>query len=241
MQNTALATNAANAQQELILAHYPMVRSVAYRIHKRLPRQVEVDDLISAGVLGLIAACDRYDASRSVPFDTYARHRVRGAIVDALRAMDWVPRSVRRKADRLDNTRRNQRLHSGRRPTRDEMVTAMEISGEKYDTMVRDAEIRTLFSLDQPLSEESGTPLVEQISNDDDFLSDLESDQLKGQVIEAIRTLPDRERTTVAMYYLKETPLKEIGKVLGVTESRACQLRSQGVKRLRYRLRNVEV
>jgi RNA polymerase sigma factor FliA len=240
MQNTALATNAVNAQQELILANYAMVRSVAYRIHKRLPRQVEVDDLISAGVLGLIAACDRYDASRSVPFETYARHRVRGAIVDALRAMDWVPRSVRRKADQLDNTRRTLRLHSGRRPTRNEMVGAMEISGDKYDTMVRDAEIRTLFSLDQPLSDESGTPLVEQISNDDDFLSDMESDQLKGQVIEAIRTLPDRERTTVAMYYLKETPLKEIGKVLGVTESRACQLRSQGVKRLRYRLRNVE-
>ena len=239
MQNTALAANATNPQQELILAHYPMVRSVAYRIHKRLPRQVDVDDLISAGVLGLIAACERYDASRSVPFDTYARHRVRGAIVDALRAMDWVPRSVRRKADQIDHARRRLRLHSGRRPTRNEMANAMEITGEKYDTMVRDAEIRTLFSLDQPLTEDNATPLVEQISNDDDFLSGLESDQLMNTVIEAIRTLPDRERTTVGMYYLKETPLKEIGKLLGVTESRACQLRSQGVKRLRYRLRSV--
>ncbi len=238
MESTALVNVATH--QDQILDHYPMVRAMAYRIYQRLPRQVDVDDLISAGVLGLIAACQRYDASRSVPFDTYARHRVRGAIVDALRAMDWVPRSVRRKADYIDSTRRTLRRHSGRRPTRDEMAQAMEISPDKYDSMVTDAEIRTLFSLDQPLNDDNPTPLVEQISRDDsDFLADWESDQLKAQVVDAIQHLPERERTTVAMYYLRETSLKEIGAVLGVTESRACQLRSQGVKRLRYRLRNV--
>jgi RNA polymerase sigma factor for flagellar operon FliA len=237
MQNTALASEANH--QTRILDHYPMVRAMAYRIHQRLPRQVEVDDLISAGVLGLIAACQRYDESRSVPFDTYARHRVRGAIVDALRAMDWVPRSVRRKADYIESTRLTLRRHSGRRPTRTEMAGAMEITPEKYDNMVTDAEIRTLFSLDQPLNDDNPTPLVEQLANDSDFVADQEADQLKARIIEAIQHLPERERTTIAMYYLRERSLKEIGTVLGVTESRACQLRSQGVKRLRYRLHNV--
>lgn len=236
MQNAALVNVA--TQQSQVLDHYPMVRAMAYRIHQRLPRQVEVDDLISAGVIGLIAACERFDPSRSVPFDTYARHRVRGAIVDALRAMDWVPRSVRRKADFIDSTHRTLKRHTGRRPTRQEMADAMEMSPDKYDSMVTDAEIRTLFSLDQPLSDDNPTPLIEQLSNDEDFLSTIESDELRSQVIEAIQNLPERERTTVSMYYLRETSLKEIGLVLGVTESRACQLRSQGVSRLRYRLRN---
>ena len=237
MQHTAFANE--TSRQTMIIEHYPMVRAMAYRIHQRLPRQVDVDDLISAGVLGLITACNRYDSGRAVPFETYARHRVRGAIVDAIRAMDWVPRSVRRKADYIETTRKTLHRQAGRQPTRLEMAGALEVSVEKYDNMVTDAEIRTLFSLDQPVNEDNPTPLVEQIGNGDDYLADREIEELKAQAIDAIRHLPERESTTVAMYYLRENSLKEIGEVLGVTESRVCQLRSQGVKRLRYRLRNV--
>jgi RNA polymerase sigma factor for flagellar operon FliA len=237
MQNTALVNE--TPKQIQIMAHYPMVRAMAYRIHQRLPRQVDVDDLISAGVLGLMAACDRYDTSRSVPFETYARHRVRGAIVDAIRALDWVPRSVRRKSDQIETTRRTLQRRTGRKPTRIEMADELEITAAKYDNMVTDAEIRSLLSLDQPINDDNPTPLVEQISNGDDYTSMREREELKAQAIDAIRHLPERESLTLAMYYLRENSLKEIGQVLGVTESRVCQLRSQGVKRLRYRLRGV--
>jgi len=235
MQHTAVNRT---AEQTVIMRHYPMVRAMAYRIHQRLPRQVDVDDLISAGVLGLITAFHRYDSSRAVPFETYARHRVRGAIVDAIRAMDWVPRSVRRKADYIESTRRTLHRRAGRLPSREEMAGALDVTVEKYDNMVTDAEIRTLFSLDQPINEDNPTPLVEQLAGDGDYLAHREIEELKAQAIDAIRHLPERESTTVAMYYLRENSLKEIGEVLGVTESRVCQLRSQGIKRLRYRLRN---
>jgi len=225
--------------QDLILEHYPMVRAMACRIHTRLPRQVEVDDLISAGVLGLIAAVDRYDESRSVPFDTYARHRVRGAIMDALRAMDWVPRSVRRKHDQIEYARTSIRNRTGRAATRNEVATALEMSSDSYTSYETDAEVRTLHSLDMAISNDNSTPLVEQIATDDDLLRDRIDEETRQQVLTAIRFLPERERTAISLYYLQETPLKQIGNILGVTESRACQLRSQGIKRLQYRLRNI--
>lgn len=225
--------------QQLIVEHYPLVRAMACRIHTRLPKQVEVDDLISAGVLGLIAAIDRYDAERSVPFDTYARHRIRGAIMDALRAMDWVPRSVRRKHDHIEQTRTLLRNRHGRTPSRAEVVKAMEMTDKNFESYEADSCIRTIHSLDVAVNDDNNTPLVEQIAGDADIMADTLDDELRGQVIDAIRFLPERERTAVGLYYLQETPLKEIGKTLGVTESRACQLRSQGIKRLRYRLRRL--
>ena len=228
-----------NETQQLIIKHYPLVRSMACRIHTRLPKQVEVDDLISAGVLGLIAAIDRYDSERSVPFDTYARHRIRGSIMDALRAMDWVPRSVRRKHDHIEQTRIQLRNRNGRAPSRNELVEAMEMNTKTFESYEADARIRTLHSLDVKVSDDNNTPLVEQIAADTDILATTLDDELRAQVIDAIRFLPERERTAVGLYYLQETPLKEIGRTLGVTESRACQLRSQGIKRLRYRLRRL--
>lgn len=225
--------------QQLIIKHYPLVRAMACRIHTRLPKQVEVDDLISAGTLGLIAAIERYDADRSVPFDTYARHRIRGAIMDALRAMDWVPRSVRRKHDHIEQTRTSLRNRNGRAPSREELVNAMEMTEKSFGAYETDARIRTLHSLDVSVSDDNNTPLVEQIAGDTDIMANTLDDEMRSQVIDAIRFLPERERTAVGLYYLHETPLKEIGKTLGVTESRACQLRSQGIKRLRYRLRRL--
>lgn len=224
-------------RQAIVLEHYDMVRAIAGRIYHRLPRMVDLDDLVSAGVTGLIEAIDRYDPSRSVPFEVYARHRIRGAVVDTLRAQDWVPRSVRRKADRIDTTRLRLQEELGRSPNREEMADAIEVTPRKLDAMIRESEIRPLLSLDAPVGGDNPTPLVEQVGNGDDLLDRWQHAELSDLALDALRNLPERERIAVGLYYLHQLSLKEVGQVLGVTESRACQLCTAGVKRLRFRLR----
>lgn len=226
----------AEQRQAIILENYPLVKAVACKIYHRLPKVVELDDLISSGVTGLIEALDRYDPSRAVPFPLYAKPRIQGAILDALRHQDWVPRSVRRKAELINSTRRSLRTQLGRVPNRQEMADAIEVTGRKYDTMVRDAEIKPLLSLDAPVGNENPTPLIEQVSGGPDAMERWQREELKEVVLQNLNRLPERERTAVSLYYLHELSLKEVGKVLGVTESRACQLCSQGVKRMRFKM-----
>ena len=227
------------ARDKLVLKHYPMARAIASRIHQRLPKAVELDDLVSAGVEGLIEAIDRYDPDRAVPFLTYAKHRIHGAVVDALRSADWVPRSVRRKAERIEVARLKLREDLGRNPTTEEVAAQLEIPVAKYEALLKDSEIRQLLSLDAPSGGENQTPLVEQLAVNDgrELLSRWQNEETKIAVLEAINQLPERERTAITLYYLHEMSLKEVGDVLAVTESRACQLRSAGVKRLRMRLK----
>lgn len=235
----AYAGHAEKTRAELITEHYPMARAIACRVYQGLPRSVDLDDLISAGVEGLIEAIDRYDASRSVPLKTYARHRIHGAVVDALRANDWVPRSVRRKADRIARAHKHLRESLGRDPVRTEMAEALQVNLKKYEALKKDSQIRPLLSLDSPTGSENSTPLVEQVaSSGSDVLERWQHRELRELALASIQTLPERERTAIALYYLHELSLKEVGKVLGVTESRACQLCGQGVKRLRRKLRH---
>jgi RNA polymerase sigma factor for flagellar operon FliA len=221
------------------MKHYPMARAIACRIYQRLPKTIDLDDLISAGVTGLLEAIDRYDPERAVPFETYAKHRIHGAVVDTLRSSDWVPRSVRRKVDLLNINRNRLKEGLGRLPSREEMANHMEIDVKKYDAMVQDAQIRSLLSLDAPVGEENPTPMIEQIAGDDDVQGYWLNEELKEGVLGAMQQLPEREKTALALYYLHDLSLKEVGKVLGVTESRSCQLCSQGIKRLRKRLRHL--
>jgi RNA polymerase sigma factor for flagellar operon FliA len=224
-------------QQQLVMQHYPMVRSIAHRIHARLPRSVDVDDLISVGVIGLIDSIKRFDHRRTVPFETYARHRIRGAMVDALRASDWVPRSVRRKANDLEHARAKLR-ETGEAPSAKAMAAAMSLSLPKYQAMVQAAQVLQVMSLDAPAAADNPTPLVEQIGNDNDLLEYWETEETKALVFQAIQRLPERERMAVSLYYLKEMSLKQVGSVLGVSESRACQLCAAAIRRLKYRLRD---
>ncbi len=224
-------------RQALVLEHYDMARSIARRVYHRLPKVLELDDLVSAAVTGLIEAIDRYDPERPVPLEIYARHRVQGAVMDALRAQDWVPRSVRRKHDDIAHRRTELSARFGRRPTRHEMAEAMEITVRKFDKMSRDSRIVPLYSLDAPVGEDNATPLVEQVSNGDDLMERWQQSEMAGITLDAVDYLPPRERTAVMLYYLHDLSLKEVGEVLSVTESRACQLVNGGVKRLRYRLR----
>jgi RNA polymerase sigma factor for flagellar operon FliA len=223
----------------LILGNYDLVKSIARKIRARLPRGVDGDDLVGYGVVGLIEAIDRYDHGRSVPFEAFARPRIQGAILDALRAVDWVPRSVRRKAELIDNTKESLRETLGRTPSRDEVAGKMGVTPEKLDRLERGARIRSITSLDAPLSTESESTLGALVAGeDDDVLAEWESAEVTDEVVEAVARLPERERVAVQMYYLSERSLKDIGSELGVSESRACQLRRQGVERLRFKVRH---
>ena len=225
-------------RNELVIKHYALVQRIARQIHARLPSSVELDDLVSVGVVGLIEAMARFNPTRGVPFDTYARHRIRGAILDALRAVDWVPHSVRRKAQAIERARRSLRSRGGELPSEEQIARRLGVPVEDYRALLRDSEIRQLLSLDAPAANDNPTPLVEQVSSDTDVEVETAEDELRAMVAGAVQELPEREATAITLYYFHELPLKEVGRHLGVTESRACQLCGQGIKRLRRRLRD---
>jgi RNA polymerase sigma factor for flagellar operon FliA len=239
---TRSSTNHSTTREQRILQHYPLVRTIAARMIRRFPSSVELDELVNVGTLGLIDAVDRFDPSRQVPFKAYAEIRIRGAIVDALRQADWVPRSVRRKYNRIEAARDKLFFDLDRAPSRDELADELELSDEQYEKLEADARIKKLISLDAPVDDENDTHLIDRVaSKDEDPLTTWEKDELKSAIVLAVHNLPQKERTAVSLYYLHGMTLKEIGQVLGVTESRACQLRSSGIKRLKFRLaRSVE-
>ncbi len=238
MVATACSPQKQDIREQLILDHYPLVRTIACRMVRRFPSSVDVDELINVGVLGLIDAVDRFDPARKVPFKAYAEIRIRGAIVDALREADWVPRSVRRKYNRIEDARIKLHRSLGHEPSRTDLAEALEMNMSQFDALASDAQVRKLVSLDNPVDDDNMTPLSERLSDDSIDVTELWAKaELRDSVVSAVQNLPKKERTAVALYYLNNLTLKEIGKVLGVTESRACQLRAQGVKRLQFRLR----
>ena len=226
--------------QEVVLRPLPLIRGIASRLSKRLPPTVEVGELVNIGVLGLLNARDRYDDSKGVPFEAYAEMRIRGQMLDALRDNDIVPRSVRRKHNRLQREREALRNRLGRMPTRTEVREQLDMAPKKFDAYVSDAIIAPMTSLDISTTHDGSNLLVENLSGHDPTAEDNFGDQqVRTAVSSAIQTLPEKERFAVVEYYLQHRTLKSIGAELGVTESRACQLRSQGVKRLRVRLRGI--
>ena len=224
-------------REAMILEHYPLVRIIAARMVRRFPSHVEVEELVNIGTLGLIDAIDRFEVERGVPFKAYAEIRIRGAIVDSLREADWIPRSVRRKFSRIDTTRATLRGRHGRDPSREEMAAELEMGVEEYDDLCGGAEIKRLVSLDAPMDDDGGATLADHVADEVDPLLDRWiADEMRSQVSTMIQKLPEKERAVVTLYYQRGLNLKEIGDLLGVTESRVCQLRGQAVKRLQTRL-----
>ncbi|MEN9787747.1 MAG: hypothetical protein RLZZ299_3011 [Pseudomonadota bacterium] len=225
-------------REQVILEHHALVRIIASRMVRRFPAHIEVDELVNIGMLGLIDAIDRFEASRGVPFKSYAEIRIRGAIVDALREADWIPRSVRRRFARIDTTRRELRVRLARDPTREEMAQALEMSVDEYDDLVGGAEIKHVVSLDAPVGDDGAAALVEHVADEEDpFIDRWIAEETREHISALIQKLPEKERAVVALYYQRGMNLKEIGDILGVTESRVCQLRGQAVRRLQVRLR----
>jgi len=234
---TAAATNL-DARDQLVIDHVPLVKSMAQRLVQRLPSQVEMNDLISVGVLGLIDAAGRYKPTLGVPFDAFARRRVHGAMLDALRELDWAPRSLRRLRRDMDSTVANLRHTLGREPEESEIAAAMDLSPQEYDkalAQLRTLEIGSLRQLEAPAPD--GTSLLELcVDPSEGAVAQLERKELREHLARAIEQLPERERHILALYYEQELTLAEIGEVIGVGESRVCQLRSLALSRLRTAL-----
>ncbi len=224
-------------RQEMILQYYPLVRTIAGRLTRRLPPSVELQELVQVGVLGLIDAIERFDDERGTTFKSYAEMRIRGSIVDFLRELDHVPRSVRRKANRIEDARHGLTLRLSRPPSHDELASAMDLTPAEFEKFNSDAEIRRKVSLDAPTSDEGSSPLIESLGGEDPAIEDgLINRQDRDALAYHIANLPEKERVAVTLYYMQGMNLREVGAVLGVTESRACQLRGQGIKRLNHRM-----
>jgi RNA polymerase sigma factor for flagellar operon FliA len=232
------ATNL-DTRDQLVIDHVPLVKSMAQRLAQRLPSQVEMNDLISVGMLGLIDAAGRYKPTLGVPFDAFARRRVHGAMLDALRELDWAPRSLRRLRRSMDSAVANLRHTLGREPEETEIASAMDLSPREYDKaleQLRTLEIGSLRQLEAPAPD--GTSLLELCMDPGEgVFAQLERKELREHLARAIEQLPERERQILALYYEQELTLAEIGEVIGVCESRVCQLRSLALSRLRTALR----
>ena len=222
----------------------PMVKYVANRIALRLPPHIEVDDLVSVGVLGLIDAIQKYDPTRGAKFKTYAEFRVRGAILDELRSMDWVPRSVRQKAASMDAVVQKLQAQLGRPPEDDEVAAALGLSLDDFFSTLNQTRSMPVLSLeDLGISKDTGEQqsLLDCLAgkSDADPQTQLRLNELKTIIAKAIDALPEKERLMVSLYYYEELTMKEIGEVLSITESRVSQIHSKAVYRLRTKLKSV--
>jgi RNA polymerase sigma factor for flagellar operon FliA len=225
----------------LVMAHVHLVKSMAHRLGRRVPSHVELSELVSVGVLGLIDAAQRYQPGLGVPFDAFARRRIHGAMLDALRRLDRVPRSVRRLQRGVDGVLTELRHALGREPEAAEIATAMGVSAEEYDGMLDELRWADL-AIVRPSSNDddrnhSGEDLLDlAIDTEDGPYAQLERRELRAELARALGELPERERQILALSYEKELTLAEIGQVIGVGESRVSQLRTQAVARLRSKL-----
>lgn len=224
----------------VIKEHGKMVRRLAAQLIARLPSNVELDDLIQAGMIGLMDALSRYDARQGVQFETFATQRVKGAMLDELRGSDWMPRSVRKNQRSISQAIQALEHRLKRAPTEAEIAAELGLSLSAYQDMLNDSRGAQLVYIDEHNdegdSEESylDRHLVDESNNPMELLRE---SRFRTALIEAIDVLPEREKLVMSMYYEQELNLKEIGQVLGVTESRVCQLHSQAIGRLRTKLK----
>lgn len=230
-------------RDKLILEYSPLIKYIAQRIAARLPANIELDDLISSGVIGLMDAIEKFDKSRDNKFKTYAEFRIRGAILDELRAQDWVPRSVREKAKLLERTYSQIEQEKGRQATDEEVCTKLGISTEEYFDMLSQVRSVSLLSFDELSSfskfdRRGGAGFGESSSKLATPFNEVNLAAIKKLIADAINDLPEKQRLVLSLYYYEDLNLKEIGRVLDVTESRVSQLHTQAILRLKGRLRN---
>lgn len=219
----------------LVTRHAELVKRIAYHLAGRLPASVEVADLIQAGMLGLLEAATNYTADRGASFETYAGIRIRGAMLDALRKLDWAPRSVHRKARAAAAAMREIESELGREARDGEIAERMGVSLTEYHKITRDAASCRISSLDDSSGDEDA-PLGRVEDEGADPFQDASEDGFRQALAQAIGQLPEREQLVMSLYYDDELNLKEIGAVLKVTESRVCQLHGQALVRLKARL-----
>lgn len=227
-------------RDQLIVHYSPLVKYVASRVAAGLPQNVEQADLVSYGIFGLIDAIDKFDPERGYKFETYAISRIKGAMLDELRSMDWVPRSVRTKAKRIEQANAKLEAKLGRAATDEELADALDISTEELDTMFTKISFVGVVALDEMLSGgERGDSMTLGDTIPDKGagpVGSFEVEEMRQLLAESINSMTEREKIVLTLYYYEGLTLAEIGQVLGVTESRVCQIHTKSVLRLRSRL-----
>lgn len=226
-------------KEHLILQYCDLVKYSALRLRARLPNSVQFDDLFNAGVIGLMDAIDKFDASLGIQFQTYAKIRIKGAMLDEIRSMDWIPRSLRQKCNELQKAYASLEQRLGREPTDEEMAAELRLSLDEYFRTLEESRPVSLLPddisnivqedhVDHALATESGELFQQTYKR-----------ELKVHLSDAIASLPKKEQLVLALYYYEELTMKEIGKVMGYTESRICQIHTKAVLKLRTRLARV--
>ena len=235
----AISTLSAD-QSKLVQQMAPLVKRIAYHFMARLPASVHVDDLIQAGLMGLLDAAKNFDDTQGAQFETYAIQRIRGSILDELRQADWLPRSFRRDLRRIEGAIGKLEQRLGRAPSEHEVAGEMGIALADYQKMLQEARGYQLISFED-FNNADGGDFLERNCEDSGAnpLDALLDRKLRERLVNAIAGLPEREKTVMGLYYEEELNFREIGETLGVSESRICQLHSQAIARLRSQIRNL--
>ncbi len=228
-------------QERVLLEHLPIVRFLARRIHERLPQHVDIEDLVSAGVVGLMDAFSKFDPAKKVQFRSYAQFRIRGAILDSLRTLDWSPRELRRKGRAVEEAIRVLTARLGHAPDEAEVAAEMALNLEEYQQLLGDLKGLEIGTLHMERNEDSGEEELAYIPSrpEEDPLFRCLRGELEERLAEAIQNLPDRERLVMSLYYYEEMTMHEIGLALGVVESRVSQVHASAVVHLRSALRDL--
>ncbi len=223
----------------MLTQHAPLVKRLAHQMKAKLPPSVEVDDLIQAGMIGLLDAVNRYEETHGAQFETYAVQRIRGAMLDELRSSDWLPRSMRQNMRKIEVAMSALQQRLGRAPNESEVAKQLKLSLVEYQELLGEGGGHQLVYYEDFHDGEGNEHFLDRYCTDgsDDPLQSLMNTGFRAAVIDAINALPEREKNLMGLYYEQEMNLKEIGAVMGVSESRVCQLHSQAVARLRASLR----
>jgi len=225
----------AGGTDERVMQHAPLVKRIAYHLLNRLPDSVQVDDLIQAGMLGLLEAIRNYDASQGASFDTYAGIRIRGSMLDEVRRSDWTPRSVHKKSRMVSDAIRTIENKTGREASDADVAKYLGISSDEYNHILQDSSSCRIFSVEE-LAQDGDHYLDDVLNYEQGPADDLSREGFQKALANAIMGLPERERLVISLYYDEELNLREIGEVLNISESRVSQISTQAVLRLRSRL-----
>jgi RNA polymerase sigma factor for flagellar operon FliA len=232
-------------QEQMVLQYAPMIKYVASRLAMRLPSHISLEDLISSGIIGLIDAVQKFDSSKNINFKTYAEFRIKGAMLDELRSLDWIPRSVRKKSHLIENAYAQLQQDLGRPAEADEVAEFMGLDLEEFYQLLDETKAVTLVALEEGRKNGGRQDIcldyefLETIEDDNarDSLLEVHCTELQETMVQAIETLPDKEKLLISLYYYEELTMKEIGQIMGYTESRISQLHTQAMYRLNHRLR----
>ncbi len=235
----------ASLKEQIVLEHAPLIRYIVNRIAVRLPSHIDLDDLHNTGVIGLMDAIDKYDPDKNCKFKTYAEFRIKGAILDQLRSLDWVPRSVRQKSRRLERAYGEVEQRLGRSASEEEVADSLGLQLDKFHELMNQVRGISLVNLEELRGnggdgDRAGTfaDVVEDVHSENPFAT-LKLSETKNLIGDTIGALPEKERLVVSLYYYEDLNMKEIGQILGITESRVCQIHTKAVLRLRAKLKGI--